>query len=46
MFFLDLRQAARSLRRNPGFLAAGIACLGLALALCTTTFAILDAVVC
>jgi predicted permease len=45
MFFLDLRQAARSLRRNPGFLAAGIACLGLALALCTTTFAILDAVV-
>jgi putative ABC transport system permease protein len=39
----DLRHALRSLARSPGFALVAALCLGLALALNTTTFAILDA---
>ena len=39
----DLRYALRSLARSPGFVLVAALCLGLALALNTTTFAILDA---
>jgi putative ABC transport system permease protein len=39
-----LRYALRSLGRSPGFVAAAVVSLGLALALNTTTFALLDAV--
>ena len=38
----DLRHALRSLARSPGFVLVAALCLGLALALSTTTFAILD----
>ncbi|MBI2536322.1 MAG: hypothetical protein HYW06_05015, partial [Gemmatimonadetes bacterium] len=39
----DLRYALRSLSKSPGFVLVATLCLGLALALNTTTFAILDA---
>jgi predicted permease len=39
----DLRYALRSLAKSPGFFLVATACLGLALALNTTTVAILDA---
>src|SRR5574341_2004858 len=39
----DFRYALRSLQRSPGFVLVATLCLGLALALNTTTFAILDA---
>ena len=39
----DLRYAVRSLSKSPGFVLVATFCLGLALALNTTTFAILDA---
>lgn len=39
----DLIHASRSVRKSPVFLALGLVCLGLALGVCTTTFAILDA---
>jgi predicted permease len=39
----DLRRALRSLAGSPGFVLVAALCLGLALALDTTTFAILDA---
>jgi putative ABC transport system permease protein len=39
----DLRHALRSLAKTPGFVLVAALCLGLALALNTTTFAILDA---
>lgn len=39
----DLRYAIRSLVKSPSFLLVATVCLGLALALNTTTFAILDA---
>lgn len=38
----DLRFAVRSLAKSPGFVAAAVGSLGLALALATTTFAVLD----
>jgi predicted permease len=40
----DLRFAVRSLAKSPGFVAVAVVTLGLALALTTTTFGILDAV--
>ena len=39
----DFRYALRSLAKSPGFVLVAALCLGLALALNTTTFAILDA---
>jgi predicted permease len=39
----DLRYALRSLSKSPGFVLVATVCLGLALALNTTTFAMLDA---
>lgn len=39
----DLRYSLRSLAKSPGFVLVATMCLGLALALNTTTFAILDA---
>ena len=39
----DLKYALRSLNKSPGFVAVATLCLGLALALNTTTYAILDA---
>ena len=37
--------AFRSLKKSPGFVAAALACLTLALGLTTTTYAVLDSVV-
>lgn len=39
----DLRLAARSLRRSPGFLVVAVLALGLGLGLSTTMFAVIDA---
>ena len=41
----DLRSALRSLRRAPGFLLMSVGSLGLALGVCTLTFAAVEAVV-
>ena len=42
---LDVRLAIRALKRSPGFLIITTSSLALALGLCTTTYAVLDAVV-
>ena len=39
----DLRQTFRSLRRSPGHVAVVALCLGVGIAVCTTTFSILNA---
>lgn len=40
----DLKLAARSLGRNPGFTAAAVLCLGLGLGATSTVFSVIDAV--